>query len=172
MKREDINMSDTYVECLVKRKNRVIDTILSCIFLGLNIGFALIGFMGFSLMLFGALIFGFIYYIVHARGRIEFEYCYLDKEITVDRITNQARRKRIEKIDIERVEIMAPICSHHMDSYRNRPGKVVDYSTGIINQPDKRYMMFYDGGKKIIFEPNEEMVKAIRNVAPRKVFVD
>ena len=39
-------------------------------------------------------------------------------------------------------------------------------------KPDKRFIFFYEGGRKIIFEPNEEMVKAMQFAAPRKVFKD
>lgn len=164
-------MSEAYVEHLVKRKTRLSDTLISCCLLGLTIGFAFIG-LFVSLFLMAALIFGLLFYFVHARSKVEYEYCYLDKEISIDRITNMARRKKMEKIDMERVEIIAPMCSHQLDSYRNRTGKVLDYSTGYVEQPDKRYMIFYDGTRKIIFEPNTEMLTAIRNASPRKVFLD
>ena len=67
---------------------------------------------------------------------------------------------------------MAPIKSYHLDNYKNRSDKQVDYSCGEERKPDRRYVFFYDGTQKVIFEPNEEMVKAIQTVAPRKVFKD
>jgi len=45
-------------------------------------------------------------------------------------------------------------------------------SGGEGQQPDHRYVFYYDGKQKVIFEPNQEMVKAIQFIAPRKVFMD
>ena len=50
--------------------------------------------------------------------------------------------------------------------------KTVDYSSGIAAQPERRYMMIWNGDTKIILEPNTEMVKAVQSIAPRKVFTD
>jgi len=30
--------------------------------------------------------------------------------------------------------------------------------------------MYYEGGEKILLSPNEELVKVLKNMAPRKVF--
>ena len=49
---------------------------------------------------------------------------------------------------------------------------MTDYSIGREEQPDKRYVMYYDGNQKIILSPSEELVKAVRSVSPRKVFLD
>jgi len=37
-----------------------------------------------------------------------------------------------------------------------------DYSIGEVLQPDGRYAMYYEGGEKIIFSPNEELVKVLK----------
>ena len=50
--------------------------------------------------------------------------------------------------------------------------KQKDYSIGEELQPDKRYLMFYEGGEKIVLSPSEELIKLMKNVAPRKVFSD
>ena len=70
------------------------------------------------------------------------------------------------------MEMLAPLNSHRLDSYRNQNTKTLDYSSGVAAQPEKRYMMIYEGNRKVIFEPNAEMVKAIQSIAPRKVFTD
>ena len=84
----------------------------------------------------------------------------------------RTRRKKVETFDLERMEILAPIKSWHLDDYKNRQLKVVDYSSGVEQQPDIRYSMIYNGEKRVIFEPNAEMVAAIKSIAPRKVFTD
>ena len=73
---------------------------------------------------------------------------------------------------LDKVEILAPVKSYHLDNYRNRSAKVKDYSIGEVLQPDKRYVMYYEGAQKILLSPSEELVKVMKNVAPRKVFSD
>ena len=70
------------------------------------------------------------------------------------------------------MEIFAPLNSHRLDSYKNRQMKTADYSSGIAAQPERRYMMVWNGDTKVIIEPNAEMIKAVQSVAPRKVFTD
>ena len=96
----------------------------------------------------------------------------MDKEISVDKILNKTKRKKVEKFETERMEIFAPINSWHLDNMKNRQLKVTDYSSGVAGQPDSRYVMIYSGDRTIIFEPSEAMVKALQSVAPRKVFFD
>ena len=59
---------------------------------------------------------------------------------------------------------------YHLDNFKNRQVKEKDYSIGEVLQPDGRYAMYYEGGEKIILSPNEELVKVLKSVAPRKVF--
>ena len=84
----------------------------------------------------------------------------------------KSRRKRVATFDLNKMEIVAPIKSWHLENYKNRTDKAVDYSSGEEKQPDRRFVFFYDGQKKIIFEPNEEMIKAMQFAAPRKVYKD
>ena len=84
----------------------------------------------------------------------------------------KSRRKKADEFDLERMEVLAPINSYHLDDYKNKNYKTVDYSSGVAGQPDKRYVMYFNGEKKVIFEPDAKMVKAIQNIAPRKVFTD
>ena len=122
-------------------------------------------------MIIGILL-GVAAYFVNLNADLEYEYLYVDKELAVDKVLAKSRRKRVAVFDVGKMEILAPIKSWHLDNYKNRQDKVVDYSSGEEKQPDGRYVFYYDGQKKVIFEPNEEMIKAITTVAPRKVFKD
>ena len=116
---------------------------------------------------------GVAYYFVSLNASIEFEYQYCDREITVDKVMNKSRRKNIGKYDVGRIEAMAPSKSYHLDEYKNKTYKVLDFSAREKNpQPDPTYTIYYDGKEKIVLEPTKEFVEAIRNVAPRKVFMD
>ena len=113
-----------------------------------------------------------IAYFVYMNAELEYEYLYLDKELTVDKVMAKTKRKRVAQYDLNRMEIFAPVNSYHLDSFKNRNAKSVDYSSGEAKQPEARYVMYYDSGEKVILEPNEDMIKAIKNIAPRKVFTD
>lgn len=164
-------MNETYVEWLVKRKTPAYLTLLKMVFIMMTVCFFLAGLI-FVPALLVALAMGVAAYFITMNANLEYEYLYVDKELSVDKVMNKSKRKRVATFDIGKVEIMAPMKSHHLDSYQNRNYKVVDYSSWTEKQPEVRYVFYYDGRQKVVFEPNEDMIKAIINVAPRKVFKD
>jgi hypothetical protein len=165
---------NSYVECLVESKASPLVKTLSYLSLFLAIIFFLsslflLGFVGLILCVLA----GVAYYFLSLNANIEFEYQYCDKEITVDKILNKSRRKNIGKFDVGKIEAMAPSRSYHLDEYKNRTYKALDFSSRIKDQqPDPTYTIYYDGKEKIVLEPSKEFVEAVRNVAPRKVFFD
>ena len=112
-------------------------------------------------------------YFAGMNASIEYEYQYCDRELRVDKIYNKTRRKNMAKFETDRIEILAPISSYHLDDFKGKTYKELHYDSGYDDQrPDPRYVMIYDGREKVIFEPSTEMVEAIRGVAPRKVYRD
>ena len=164
-------MSETYVECLVARKPSMLLTFLKMLLIMLTVVFVLVG-MVFLPGLAVAAVTGVAAYFATMNANIEYEYLYLDREISVDKVMAKSRRKKANTFSVDQMEMLAPLNSHRLDSYRNQNTKTLDYSSGVAGQPEKRYMMIYEGNKKVIFEPNAEMVKAIQSIAPRKVFTD
>jgi hypothetical protein len=156
---------------MVKRKPNIAIKLLYYTLLTLTIIVALLFLVtnNWVVLIVGGL-FALFTYLVSLNAEIEYEYLYLDRQITIDKVLNRSRRKRVAVYDLERLEILAPINSHELRHYEKRTAKLGDYSSGAGKQPDLRYAFYYDGTQKIIFEPNEEMVKAIAMVAPRKVF--
>ena len=164
-------MNESYVECLVARKTGPFNVFLKgllfavvaiCIILGL--------FSGSMIIMILAIAVGVGAYFLLPMLDIEYEYLYLDREITIDKIMSKQRRKRVAVYDIGKMELLAPENSHEFDSYRARNVKVYDYGS---NMPDhKAYLMAYHDEKEeclVKFEPNEEMLKCIKQVAIRKV---
>ena len=170
-KGQDKTMSEMYVECLVKAKQSTMAKFFKLLLIMLTVVFGLIMFIFMPAMLL-ALACGAGAYFVNLYTDLEYEYLYLDKELSVDKVMAKSKRKRVAAYSLDRMEIFAPIRSYHLDNYKNRNVKVKDFSIGEELQPDKRYVMYYEGGEKIIFSPSEEMVKVMKNVAPRKVFTD
>ncbi len=171
-KGQDKKMSDTYVECLVKAKQPGIAKFFRGFLIVLTVFFALFMlFAGITALLL-AVVCGLGAYFLNLFTDLEYEYLYLDRELIVDKVMAKTRRKRVATYSIDRLEIMAPIRSYHLDSYKNRDVKVKDYSIHQELKPDLRYVMYYEGGLKILLSPSEELVKAMKNVAPRKIFTE
>lgn len=162
-------MSDTYVECLVPAKQSGAAKAVTVLLIGLTVVLGLAMFL-FPVALIFAVLTGGAAYFVNLYTNVEYEYLYLDKELTVDKILARSKRKRAAVYSLERMEVFAPVNSHHLDNYRKRNVKSADYSIGQTLTPDERYVMYYEGDAKVILSPSEELVKVLKTVAPRKVF--
>ena len=132
---------------MVKKKANGLMSALKVLLIGITVITGLLGFMGLIVFLIIAVVAGVGAYFVSLNANLEYEYLYVDKQLTVDKIMARTRRKKVETFDLERMEILAPIKSWHLDDYKNRQLKVVDYSSGVEQQPDIRYSMIYNGEK-------------------------
>lgn len=164
-------MNETYVEWLIKKKTPAYMTLLRIVTIMLAVCFILLGFILWPALIIGVVI-GVAAYFIYMNSDLEYEYLYVDKELTIDKVMAKSKRKRVATFDMGKMEVMAPVKSYHLDNYKNRTDKTVDYSSGEEKQPDTRYVFYYDGKQRVVFEPNIEMIKAIQTGAPRKVFKD
>ncbi|MCI8463248.1 MAG: hypothetical protein HFG25_09950 [Lachnospiraceae bacterium] len=166
-------MSEAYVECLVKAKPSILGKFFKYLLIMLTVALALLMFLTMNVILMIlAVVTGVGAYFVNLFTDLEYEYLYLDKELVIDKVMAKSRRKRVATYSLDKVEILAPIKSYHLDNYKNRNVKQKDYSIGIEEKPDLRYAMYYEGGEKLLLSPSPEMIKIMKNVAPRKVFSD
>lgn len=169
--REGLVMSESYVEVMVKKESTILGKLLNLIVTFLIIFTVVLFVMSFNpMMLIGTIVFGVAAYFVRMNTNLEYEYLYVDKELTIDKIMAKTKRKKVTQISMERLEVIAPIGSHHLDEYKNRLDKTPDYSSGKADA--KRYLLVYDGQRSVIIEPGEDMLRMIKNIAPRKVFYD
>lgn len=166
-------MSDAYIECLVKAKPSLVGKFFKYLLYLLTAVLIVLMFLTVNMLLsLLAVVAGVGAYFVGIYTDLEYEYLYLDKELTIDKVMGKAKRKRVAVYQLERMEIIAPIRSYHLDDFRNRQAREKDYSIGYEEQPDLRYVMYYEGGEKLILSPSPEMIKLMKNAAPRKVFTD
>lgn len=102
---------------------------------------------------------------------ITYEYIFCDGQIDFDKITGGEKRKTVIRIDMDNVEIMAPVNSHELDSYRNLQDiRHKDFSSG--EDGAKLFCIYYAKGTDrylITFEPSDTMVECARQKSPRKV---
>ena len=166
-------MSDAYVECLVKVKPSMLGKFGKYVLIVLTVILACLMFLTMNvILLILAVIPGVGAYFLNMFTDLEYEYLYLDKELTIDKVMAKSKRKRVAVYQLDRMEILAPIKSYHLDNFRNRTAKEKDFSIGYEEQPDRRYVMYYEGGEKLILSPSADMIKIMKNAAPRKVFSD
>ena len=166
-------MSDAYVECLVKAKASAGGKFLKIFLIVLAVVMGLLMMLTFYILFFLVGVAGWVgAYFVNMFTDLEYEYLYLDRELTIDKVMAKTRRKRVAVYQLDRMEILAPVKSYHLDNFKNRNVKVKDYSIGYEDKPDLRYAMFYEGGEKLLLSPSPEMIKVMKNAAPRKIFSD
>jgi len=163
-------MNDTYVECMVPHKKSPIAGVFRYIMWVLAAVCAIGGVAVNSLLFAGAILFAVLAYFVSPSLDIEYEYLYVDKSVRIDKVMSKEKRKRVLDIDLNKMEIMAFAKSHDLDSYRSQNISYKEYASGeenanvfviVYSDKEARYM--------VGIEPNEEMLKAIKNVFPRKV---
>lgn len=166
-------MNESYKELLVKKDRGAKETLIRVVSVVPTIFLGLFAFLSVNMIFFIiAIAFGVLDYFVFQWTDLEYEYLYLDKEISVDKIMAKTRRKKLTTISVEKIEIMAPEKSHQLDSYRNRQTKVTDVSAGHDLPDQKLYWIFYEGNQKILMNLTEDFARTIKGIAPRKVFMD
>ena len=162
-------MSETYVECLVKQKTKGLAKAGKVILIVFTVLFVIM-MLVIPIFFIAAVITGVGTYLVNMFTDLEYEYLYLDKELVVDKVMAKTRRKRVGTYSLDRMEIMAPIKSYHLDNYKNRTVKVKDYSVGEELQPDKRYAMFYRRWREDPLKPFRGDGKGNEKCCPQKSF--
>ena len=173
---------DDFLEYLVRRKNTTKTTVLKVLIVFGAVIFTLIMLIlsmtirTFS-FIFLLLIAGGIYGAWYLLGtfKVEYEYIVTNGEMDVDKIMSQRKRKRLISINFRNMDIMAPMGGEHKQEFENQSiQKTIDAS---ISQDTKgAYFIVVRHAKlgflRLVFNPNERIIKSAKMVAPRKVFTD
>lgn len=166
-------MNQLYAEASVKRKDNVASLGMRIlVILAMVLGFFFLFFTGnavFSIV--GAvLIFGAFY--MYPKLNVVYEYVFVDGQIDFDRILGGNSRKTAFRIDMDQVEIIAPVGAHELDGYTYIKTEVKNFSSN--DKSNKVYVLIgTDKEKKlkILFEPNEKMLSMMKQKSPRKVII-
>ncbi len=165
-------MGDLHVEQMIKKNNTIETTIIRLCsivsgILVMYIALVLIGII--SLVLGFAIVYG-IYYLF-LMTNIEYEYIFVNGDLVIDTIYGQNKRKRNGTYDLKKCEIIAPISSTYAAGFhKNNNLKSMDYTSGLGQ--DNVYLIAVgqgDGNTKIYFEPNRDMLEAIKTSVPNKL---
>ena len=112
-------MTNSYQELLIKQESNNLNRFLGFGMIGLSILSVVSAIFIHWLFLIGAVLCAILSYVVYFRRRtVEFAFTYLDKELRVDRIFNQIRRKQVDVFDLNKAEIIAPADSYQLDNYK------------------------------------------------------
>lgn len=158
-----------YVEVLVKqnvkkekKKRMIITIVLMAIFLILGMGTA------FSLFFLLSLASAILFWFAGVKYELEYEYYYIDGELTISKIINQARRKNIMVLNEGEIKLVAPKDSDEASEYRGL--KAMDCSAKNAGQPPYMLICEHKGSlKKVLLQMNDELYKEMRRKMPYKV---
>ena len=161
-------MDKGYYEFLVKGKPNTIAKVLKVVLFILTV-LTLIGalLLGNMVVMVLGIAFGVGTYFSSLYTDVEYEYLYLERELSIDRVYNKERRKHAETLSLDKAQVFAPEKSSKLDNFGKVEGKVTDYSCPDENNGLKKFVMIYEGGRKIYFSLDEEMIKAFKNTTPR-----
>ncbi len=166
------NMNDSYKELLVKKERGIQGTVMRIVCVVPTVLLALLTLSGNLIVFIAVVALGVFDYFVFQWTDVEFEYLYLDKEITVDKVMAKTRRKRAAVLDVNKIEMMAPHNSGQLAYYKNRQVKTTDLSAGQDLPDQKLYMVYYEGNQCFLLNLDDDFAKTVKAVAPRKVYME
>lgn len=160
-------MSDFYTEQLVKRQTTGKDRLLKMLLIFVTVLSVFIVFV-FPLGMILPVVLAVVDVFLFQRMDVEYEYLFVNGELDIDKIIHKARRKRVCSVNVNDMEVLAPMSSGEARQYQGI--KMKDYTSASGN--GKEYVLVTkEKGvlTKILFEPNDDIVEGFFLLAPRKV---
>lgn len=165
-------MGEVYHEYMIKRKKTVIGIMLRAVIILLCVASVLLASVFGPIAFVAGVAFAYLTRYIFQMTDIEFEYQYLSGECQVDKICGKMKRKGCGKIEMDKVEIIAPEDSKLLEQFEKQVYKLRDFSS--LEKDADRYVAFERNDSsliKVIFEPNDDIIKEMQMAAPRKVHV-
>lgn len=105
----------------------------------------------------------YLAYKMITNRNIEFEYILAGNSITMDRIYNKSKRKRMLNCDLSDFDLMAPVSSSYYEEHKDNVAKVINAVSG-DNKPVEYFgVLEYDGKRTmLIFETDDRAVSHIK----------
>jgi hypothetical protein len=120
-----------------------------------------------GLALIAALLIGFgVHYLLTALN-VEYEYCFTNGELDIDCIYNKSRRKRKFSCNIKNAEVFCRADNETALAKFPRVKTLRDFSSGSKNPT----YAFVAGDAKIIIEPDERLLNAIKKFLTPRVLI-
>ena len=160
-------MGDMYAEYMVAKPRNGAMPVLKIVMIVLG-AIIVIASLIIHVILFlpGVLLIVFSYF-VGLREYIEYEYLCVEKELSVDKIFNHERRKKIANYILSDAVVIAPKGSAKLDEYKDM--NITDYSSELSDGEVYDIVISGDSGKYYVrINTDEKMQQALRNSAPSK----
>ena len=155
-------------EVLIKRILIVVSAVVIAVFpyaLSVSVGYLI----GPVLLVAMAL----VVWILWRRVYREYEYIFTDGNRDIDVIFNRSGRRHVATFDVKKARLIAPVDDEKNKALiEGRYQKVISADSGL--HPEDCYVLLGEIGNqtcKLIFEPNEELLKAIKRYQPRNTIV-
>ena len=171
-------MGDTFVEQIVKKKLNGKDYM---IMLGLSLAAAVVLFLavaflgsyiGIPMLIMLAVGIFYGYYKLITMRNLEFEYSFTNGDLTIDKIINRQRRKRLTSFDVTTVEEMGKYDAAKLE-HRNFDKRMF---VGTDESGKNCWYVACRGPKTghllLVFEPEERVLEAMKPYLQRQVRVD
>ena len=161
-------MEQSYAEANAKVKTSISSILTKALCIIVILALFALSFMGVRYVMIVALAGFLVWY--WPRFRKEWEYVFCDGQLDFDLIKGGEKRKHILRIELENADVVAPLGSEALDGYRHLPVK--DFSSG--RQEAHLYGIATRLPKQeskvlIRFEPNEKMLKMMKDKCPNIV---
>lgn len=165
-------MGEVYHEWLIKRRMTVTGIALRVLFVMMCVASIILTLVFGPISFVVGVALAYLTRYIFQNTNIEYEYMYLSGECQIDKICGKMRRKGCGKIEMDKVEIVAPEGHEELAQYEKQVYKLRDFSS--LEKDADRYVVFERKDSsliKVIFEPNEDIIQEMQLTAPRKVFI-
>ena len=171
---------DIFVEHLVKKKRTGKDfvKILACLvgvliilmFLPVVLMIKLVGPIAFTACI------GLIYllYRLITATNLEYEYCFTNGALDVDKVINMRSRKRLLEVNARKIDMMASNKNREFKRYLDDRTTKKVYACTHIDDEGVYFVIFpgKNGRTMLLFNPNDKIKEGFRRYNPQKVTLD
>ena len=140
-------MKDVYVEWLVKRERSFVDKLVRALSVVVLVVCSLLLALTAQVLIFIITVAVALFtYFAFTYTDVEYEYVYITGELS----------------------IVAPLNSDKLGGFAHKKYREYDYTSGVKDSNSHIFVM-YCNNKKILLEPNRELVEGLRSAIPHKV---
>lgn len=168
-------MQDVHIEDIIKRKPSNAARIFKIIFIILAVFCFCMAVLFIPIVfLIMAVVFAGLAYFYHNRIYVDYEYMYTNGDLSIDRVLNNIKRKRIVSMDMNDLEIVAPVGSDGLNGYSQKKLKSHDFTDH--NSDSKVYCLIFRNQKNnnaeemAFINPSAELLDAMWQINPHQVF--
>lgn len=168
-----------FIEKLVKRKKRGVETLLSvmiilsaiflillCLILPILLNITMLLSIS-ALAIFGI---GYLAYRLITGLNQEFEYSIMNDELVIDRIIAQRKRKNVFTGSIRDFTLVAPVSNPEFHGFCNRNIMQYDFRSGEEGTNDWFIVTTFKGAETLlVFEPDDRFIASFRKYNPRSI---